>query len=270
MAEDRVAIITGASSGIGAAAARMMAGRGVGVLLNYAGNTAGAEAVVAACEAAGGEALLVQGDVSEDAVCRGIAQAALDRWGRIDVLVNNAGTTKAADMKNLDALDAADFQRIYGVNAIGTYQMVRACAPSLKASGEGSIVNTSSIAGLTGLGSSMAYACSKAAINTMTLALARSLAPEVRVNAICPGFVDSEWWAKQHDEETIERLRKGAAATTLLGRGASSEEVAEVLVFYALGARTVTGQLIVIDNGTTINIGRPHDTVHRQQVRQLL
>ena len=262
MAEERVAIITGASSGIGAAAAKMMAERGVRVTVNYAGNTAGAEAVVRACEAAGSEALLIQGDVSDDATCRSIVQQTMDKWGRVDVLVNNAGTTKSADMKNLDALNADDFHRIYGVNAVGTYQMVRAAAPALKASAEGSVVNTSSIAGITGLGSSMAYAASKAAINTMTLALARSLAPNVRVNAICPGFVDSEWWAKQHDEETIARLRKGAAATTLLGKGASSEDIAEVLVFYALGAKAVTGQLIVIDNGTTINIGQPLRTVH--------
>lgn len=262
MTEERVAIITGASSGIGAAAAKMMAGRGVRVTVNYAGNTAGAQAVVDACGAAGAEALLVQGDVSDDATCRGIVRQTLDKWGRVDVLVNNAGTTKSADQRDLDALDAADFQRIYGVNAIGTYQMVRAAQPALKASGEGSVVNTSSIAGLSGLGSSMAYAASKAAVNTMTLSLARSLAPEVRVNAICPGFVDSEWWAKQHDEATIDRLRRSAAASTLLGRGASSEEVAEVLVFYALQARSVTGQLIVIDNGTTINIGTPLKAVH--------
>ena len=262
MAEERVAIITGASSGIGAASAKMMAARGVKVTVNYAGNTAGAEAVVADCKAAGSEALLIQGDVSDDAVCRSIVQQTLDKWGRVDVLVNNAGTTKSADQRNLDALNADDFHRIYGVNAVGTYQMVRAAAPALKASGDGSVVNTSSIAGITGLGSSMAYAASKAAINTMTLSLARSLAPEVRVNTICPGFVDSEWWGKQHDEATIERLRKGAAATTLLGRGASSEEIAEILVFYALGARAVTGQLIVVDNGTSINIGTPLRAVH--------
>lgn len=262
MSEERVAIITGASSGIGAAAARMMASRGVRVTINYAGNTAGAEAVAKECAEAGSEALVIQGDVSDDAVCRSIVQQTLDKWGRLDVLVNNAGTTKSADQKDLDALDADDFHRIYGVNAVGTYQMVRAAAPALKASGDGSVVNTSSIAGITGLGSSMAYAASKAAVNTMTYSLARSLAPNVRVNAICPGFVDSEWWAKQHDEATIARLRKGAAATTLLGRGASSEEVADVLVFYALGARSVTGQLITIDNGTTINIGTPLKAVH--------
>lgn len=262
MSEERVAIITGASSGIGAAAARMMASRGVRVTINYAGNTAGAEAVAKECAEAGSEALVIQGDVSDDAVCRSIVQQTLDKWGRLDVLVNNAGTTKSADQKDLDALDADDFHRIYGVNAVGTYQMVRAAAPALKASGDGSVVNTSSIAGITGLGSSMAYAASKAAVNTMTYSLARSLAPNVRVNAICPGFVDSEWWAKQHDEATIARLRKGAAATTLLGRGASSEEIADVLVFYALGARSVTGQLITIDNGTTINIGTPLKAVH--------
>lgn len=262
--EERVAIITGASSGIGAAAAKMMAARGIRVTVNYAGNTAGAEAVVAHCRAAGPGALLVQGDVSDDATCRSIVQQTLEAWGRLDVLVNNAGTTKSADQRDLDALDAEDFQRIYGVNAVGTYQMVRAAAPSLKASGEGSVVNTSSIAGITGLGSSMAYAASKAAVNTMTMSLARSLAPNVRVNAICPGFVDSEWWAKQHDEATIERLRKSAAASTLLGRGATSGEVAEIVVFYALQARSVTGQLIVVDNGTSINIGTPLKAVHQE------
>ena len=264
MSEERVAIITGASSGIGAAAAKMMASRGVRVAINYAGNTAGAEAVAQACQDAGAEAMVIQGDVSDDATCRAIVQQTLDKWGRLDVLVNNAGTTKSANQQDLNALNADDFHRIYGVNVVGTYQMTRAAEAALRASGEGSVINTSSIAGLTGLGSSMAYAASKAAVNTMTMSLARTLAPEVRVNALCPGFVDSEWWAKQHDEATIEKLRKGAASTTLLGRGASSEEVAELLVFYALGARSVTGQLIVVDNGTSINIGTPLKAAHEK------
>ena len=255
--ENRVAIVTGASSGIGAATARMLAQAGVKVAANYAGNADGAAAVVKACEEAGSEAIALQGDVSQDAVCRNIVNEVLDRFGRVDILVNNAGTTMSADMSDLDALDAADFQRIYGVNTIGVYQMVRAALPALKASGAGSVVNTSSIAGIAGIGSSMAYAASKGALNTMTLSLARSLAPEIRVNAVCPGFVDSEWWAKQHDEDTIEKLRERARATTPLKRVVSSEDVAEAIMLFALNGRSITGQLLVIDNGMLLTVGQP-------------
>ena len=255
--ENRVAIITGASSGIGAASAKMLAQAGVKVAANYAGNAEGAAGVVKECEVAGSEAIAIQGDVSQDHVCRQIVNETLDRWGRVDILINNAGTTKSADQRDLDALDAADFERIYGVNTIGTYQMVRATLPALKAHGNGSVINTSSIAGLSGIGSSMAYAASKGALNTMTLSLARSLAPEIRVNAVCPGFVDSEWWAKQHDEETIEKLRERARRTTPLRRVVSSEDVAEAIMLFALGGRSITGQLLTIDNGMLLNIGQP-------------
>lgn len=255
--EERVAIVTGASSGIGAATARGLAEAGVRVVVNYAGNAAGAEEVVTACRAAGAEAEAIRGDVADDSACRAIAATATDRWGRIDILVNNAGTTVSADARDLDALDAEDFRRLYDVNVIGAYQMTRAALPALRAGGNGSVINTSSIAGITGLGSSIAYACSKGALNTMTLGLARSLAPEVRVNAICPGFVDSAWWARRHDDGTIEKMRQRAAGAALLRRIAPPEEVAEAVLMFALGARSITGQLLVIDNGTTLNIGQP-------------
>ncbi|MEM6662399.1 MAG: SDR family oxidoreductase [Pseudomonadota bacterium] len=257
MSDQQVAIITGASSGIGAAAARMMAAEGVRVVANYAGNAAGAAAVVEACTAVGGEAIAIKGDVSKDHVCRDIVNECLDRFGRLDILVNNAGMTRAASMADMDAVSADDFADIYAVNLIGVYQMVRSALPQLKASLNGAVVNTSSIAGLTGLGSSVAYASSKGALNTLTQSLARSLAPDVRVNAICPGFVDSEWWAKQHDDEMIDKLRKRAMATTLLRRTVSSEDCAEAILFFALGAKSITGQLLTIDNGLTLNMGQP-------------
>ena len=260
--EQRVAIITGASSGIGAATARLFARDGVRVLATYGGNAAGAEAVVADCKAAGVDAVAMQGDVSDDAVCRAIAAAAEERWGRIDILINNAGTTKSANHADMDALSAEDFHRIYGVNVVGTYQMVRACKAALKASGAGAVVNTSSVAGLSGMGSSAAYAASKGALNTLTLSLARALAPEIRVNAVCPGFVDSEWWSKQHDEETIEKLRAGARAMTPLNRVVTSEDVAETIGLLALGGRSITGQLVTIDNGMLLAIGRPLAPAH--------
>ena len=261
--EERVAIVTGASSGIGAATARMLASAGVRVAANYAGNAEGAAAVVAACQEAGAEAIALQGDVSQDAVCRQIVNEVLDRWGRVDILVNNAGTTKSADQRDLDALDAADFERIYGVNLIGTYQMIRAALPALKKAEAASVINTSSVAGLSGVGSSIAYAASKGALNTLTLSLARSLAPEVRVNAVCPGFVDSEWWAKQHDEETIERLRARARSITPLRRVVSSEDVAEAIMLFALGGRSITGQMLTIDNGMLLNLGQPLADAHK-------
>lgn len=260
--EERVAIVTGASSGIGAASACMLAERGVRVLVTYAGNAAGADEVVATCRAAGAEAEAVQGDVADDAACRAIAAAATDRWGRIDVLVNNAGTTVSADARDLDALDAEDFRRLYDVNVIGAYQMTRAALPALTASGHGSVVMTSSIAGVIGLGSSIAYAASKGALNTMTLSLARSLAPEVRVNAVCPGFVDSAWWARRHDEATIEKMRARSASAALLRRTAPPEEVAEAIVLFAIGSPSITGQLLTIDNGMTLNIGQPLADAH--------
>lgn len=260
--KDRVAIVTGASSGIGAASAQMLAEAGVNVAATYSGNADGAAAVVDACKAAGADAIALQGDVSQDHICRNIVNETLDRWGRIDILINNAGTTKSASQSDLDALDAADFERIYGVNTIGTYQMVRAALPALKASGNGSVVNTSSIAGLSGIGSSIAYAASKGALNTLTLSLARSLAPEVRVNAVCPGFVDSEWWSKQHDDETIEKLRDRAKRTTPLRRVVSSEDVAEAIMLFALRGRSITGQMLVIDNGMLLNIGQPLADAH--------
>ncbi len=255
--DKRVAIVTGASSGIGAATARMLAERGLHVIVNYAGNAGGAEEVVAACRAAGAGAEAIQGDVADDAACRAIAVAATERWGRIDVLVNNAGTTVSADARDLDALSADDFRRLYDVNVIGAYQMTRAALPALRASGQGSVIMTSSIAGITGLGSSIAYAASKGALNTMTLSLARSLAPEVRVNAVCPGFVDSAWWSRRHDEATIDKMRARSASSALLRRTAPPEEVAEAVVLFAIGSPSITGQLLVIDNGMTLNIGQP-------------
>jgi 3-oxoacyl-[acyl-carrier protein] reductase len=186
--------------------------------------------------------------VAQDADCRRLAQAALDRWGRIDALVNNAGATKFADHAKLDALSAEDFQRIYSVNVIGAYQMVRACAPAMKKSGNAAVVNVSSIASKNGMGSSIAYAASKGALNTLTLSLARVLGPEIRVNAVCPGMVDTKWLREGYGERyaAIEaRYRQG----TPLGRPGKPEEVAAVIVWLIEGADLITGDTIMVDSG---------------------
>lgn len=254
--KNAVCIVTGSASGIGAASAVMLAGKGARVVVNYSKSEDAARATQKACTDAGGEALLVQADVAEDAACRRLAQAALERWGRIDALVNNAGATKFANHADLDALAAEDFQRIYAVNVIGTYQMVRACAPALKKSGRGAVVNVSSIAGKNGMGSSIAYAASKGALNTLTMSLARVLGPEIRVNAVCPGMVDTKWLREGYGPRyaAIEaRYRQG----TPLGRPGTPEEVAAVIVWLIEGADLITGDTIMVDSGMHMGLIPP-------------
>jgi NAD(P)-dependent dehydrogenase (short-subunit alcohol dehydrogenase family) len=176
--QDFVVIVTGASTGLGRAVAVEVASRGAkAVVINYARNKDDAEETARQCQAHGAETVLVQGDVASDDDCRRIAAAA-EPYGRVDALFNNAGTTTFNNHANLDGVSADDFLKLYGVNVIGPYQMVRACRALLEA-GErpGAVVMTASIAGVTGIGSSVPYAASKGALNTMTLSLARALAP---------------------------------------------------------------------------------------------
>lgn len=247
--QGKTAIVTGGSSGIGAATAVALAERGANVLVNYSRNADGAATIVAACREAGAQAEAAQGDVSDDAACRAIVDAAMSHWGRVDVLVNNAGMTKMVAHENLEGLSADDFQRIYAVNVIGTYQMSRAAAPHLKSAGDASIVNVSSVAGLMGGGSSIAYAASKGAMNTITLSLARVLAPEVRVNAVCPGLVETDFWSGQVTPEQFQEIGKGYSNKAVLNRVASSADIAQSILFFVDGDRNVTGQILASESG---------------------
>ena len=254
--KNAVCIVTGSASGIGAASAILLARRGARVVVNYSKSEDAARATQKACAAAGAEVLLVRADVAQDADCRRLAQATLDKWGRIDALVNNAGTTKFANHADLEALSAEDFLRIYSVNVVGAYQMVRACAAAMKQGGRGAVVNVSSIAGKNGMGSSMAYAASKGALNTMTMSLARVLGPEIRVNAVCPGMVDTQWLREGYGSRyaAIEaRYRQG----TPLGRPGTPEEVAAVIVWLIEGADLVTGETIMVDSGMHMGLIPP-------------
>ncbi len=252
----RSAIVTGASSGIGAAVARALAKAGSNVVVTYGDNRRGAEMTVQACHDAGVEAFLINADVSKDEDCQAIAQAALDTWGGIDIVVNNAGTTRFAHAADLKALSADDFERIFAVNVTGCYQMTRAAATHLQAA-KGSVVNISSHSGFSGIGSSMAYAASKGALNTLTLSLARTLAPHVRVNAVCPGFVDTNWMAPHLDADALVAFKEKTAAIAPLKRVPSADDVAEVVLWFALGQAPVTGQLLVVDSGTHLSVGAP-------------
>jgi 3-oxoacyl-[acyl-carrier protein] reductase len=255
MSDRKVALVTGSATGVGAATAQALAARGWNLVVNYARSAAEAEASAAACRAAGADVLVQRGDVAVDADCRALAAAALARWGRLDALVNNAGVTNFAGAADWDAVDAEVFQRIVGVNAMGAFQMIRACAPHLKAQ-HGAIVNVSSIAGALGIGSSVAYIASKGALNSMTLYFARALAPEVRVNAVCPGLVTTRWFVDGIGADGFEQVKAGYEAQAPLARASSAEDVADAVVWLVEGARTVTGELILLDGGLHLGAAR--------------
>ena len=243
----KVAIVTGASSGIGAASAVELDRRGWSVVVNFSRSEAEALQVAAGCR----DAVAVQADVGDDAQCRALAQAALDRWGRIDALVNNAGTTKFVDHANLDGLTGDDFLRIYRTNVVGAFQMTRACAAALKAN-RGAVVNVSSVAGELSVGSSIAYGASKAALNLMTRSLARALGPEIRINAVCPGYVDTPWHHNAHGSERANQIAAHYAGMVPLKDYARPADVAEVICWLIEGGRQVTGEAIFVDGGLHI------------------
>ena len=253
--EGAVCIVTGSATGVGAAVARRLANRGARVVINYTRSKKEAEETQAACESAGAETLLVRADVSIDADCRRMASDTLARWGRIDGLVNNAGTTQSADPSDLDTLSAADFERVFGVNVTGTYQMTRAVVPAMRAGGAGSVVNVSSIVAFTGGGSSLAYTASKGAVNALTLALARTLSPEIRVNAVCPGLIDTRWMPAAIGEQAFSALAQRYAQDAPMARVASPDDIAEPVVWLLEGAGYVTGELLKLDGGMSLSGG---------------
>jgi len=250
----KVAVVTGSSSGIGAATARLYARNGWNVVVNFSRKPEPAEAVAAECRALGVDALVVQADIASDTDCRRLATEAEAAWGRVDVLVNNAGTTKFAPLKDLDAVSADDFHAIYDVNVVGTYQMTRALVPLMKRTPGGGIVNISSIASMMGRGSSIAYMASKGALNAMTIALARALGPDLRVNAIAPGFVETPWLREGLGAAGYEQAQRAYRDTATLGAVIQPEDVADAAWWLGAGAAKTTGEVILLDAG--VRLGR--------------
>ena len=244
-------VVTGASTGLGRAIAVETADRGAAlVVINYASSADEAAETARLVEGHGARAITVQGDVSSGDDCRKIV-AVVDT-GRIDALFNNAGMTKFANHADLDALSAEDFLRLYSVNVVGAFQMVRAARALLEAAPQpGAVVMTASIAAVMGIGSSIAYAASKGALTTMTLSLARALAPKIRVNAICPGYIDTPWFGRNMDAQGLERLRQNVAASSPLKVASNPEDIAAAAIFLASSAsRHVTGETLIVDAGT--------------------
>ncbi|MEH2473923.1 3-oxoacyl-[acyl-carrier protein] reductase [Nitrobacteraceae bacterium AZCC 2161] len=248
-------VITGSASGLGAATAAILANDGAHIVINYSSSQTEAEATADLCRAAGAaEVIVVQGDVSNDDDCRKIVAAAAP-WGRLDALINNAGTTKHVPHGDLDGLSAEDFQKIYAVNTVGPYQMVRAARSLLEAgavaSGRAStVVNVSSMSGITGGGSSVAYAGSKGALNAITLSLARALAPLIRVNAVCPGYIDTPWFTKGRGADAAAKVRDTVTARAPLKVASTAEDVAGLICFLATSSSgNMTGELVRMDAG---------------------
>lgn len=248
--ERKVAIVTGSATGVGAAAAILLAEKGCNVVINYTRSRDEAEATAATCRDKGVEAITVQADVSEDADCRRMAQAAIDAWGRIDYLINNAARTKFNPYPQMDGVTKEDFLNIYAVNVVGAYQMIRAVEPHMRKVG-GAIVNDSSIGGVTGIASSIPYAASKAALNLMTKSLAHVLAPEIRINTVVPGMIQTRWLQGNMSDDAYEQLISSTAAALPLKEVAHAEDIAETLVFFLIGAgaRLVTGETLIADSG---------------------
>lgn len=238
----KVALVTGGATGIGRACTLRFAQRGADVVINYSRSASDADEVATFARGLDVRAMAVQADVSDDAAVRSMVATVESEMGRIDYLVNCAGVTRFVDADALDELRTEDWDDAMAVNARGAFQCVRAASPALRAC-RGSAVLIGSTAGLTGKGSSIAYAASKATVPTLAKSLALSLAPEARVNAVSPGIVQTRWVDGR--EEHVRRL----AAATPLGRICQPDEVASVAVFLAADAAFVTGQNIVVDGG---------------------
>jgi len=253
----KVAIVTGSGSGIGAASAVQLAARGWNLVINYASRADSAKAVAVECERHGAETLLYKANVGMDADCRRMADETMKKWGRIDGLVNSAGTTKFADHGDMEALSGDDFLDVYRINVVGPWQMVRAVVNPMRSTGAGAIVNISSVAALRGTGSSVAYAASKAALNAMTLSMARNLGPEIRVNVVCPAMVTGRWHLEHLGQEKYEAQFTNWANATPLKKRVDPQDVADAVAWLIDGAQKVTGQTLVVDSGSVLGAAPP-------------
>ncbi len=247
-----VAVVTGSSAGIGAATAIKFAESGYNVVINYSRDPAPALEVATVCRKAGAEVETLKADVSSDADCRMMAEAVEKRWGAVRHLVNNAGRTKFVEQRNLDGLSAEDFHAIYGVNVVGPFQMARAFAPLLRKEQGASIVNVSSIAAVMGRGSSIAYMASKGALNTLTIALARALGPEIRVNGVGPGMIESDWLKNGYGAEAYEAMGKMYRGTSALAATIAPSDVAETIYALCTAFPKTTGETVLVDAGFRI------------------
>ncbi|MDT7553207.1 MAG: hypothetical protein QOI16_1743 [Pseudonocardiales bacterium] len=244
-----VALVTGASSGIGRSAALELARAGYDLVINYASSKDRAEEVAAAAEQLGGRAVTAQADVADEAAVLALLDVVEQQYGRLDALVNNAGTTISTPPADLDGLSMADWDRVFAVNVRGMFQVTRAAVPLLRRSADAAVVNTASIVGLRPGPQPFPYAASKAAVVALTKTLAGRLGPEgIRVNAVAPGWMVGEWMEDQLGDN-YDRLMDRRAGLTPLRRCVTADDVAKTVVSLITSSPFVTGEIVVIDGG---------------------
>ncbi len=243
-----VALVTGSATGVGRACALAFAKRGYDIIVNYSRSEAEANQTVADVQAIGVDTLLVCCDVSSDDRVRQMRDQIESTFGRLDVLVNNAATTNFVSHADLEGLTEAMWDRMLAVNLKGAFFVTRAMADLLRAGEGGAVVNVSSIAGIVGSGSSIAYCTTKAGLNVMTKSLARVLAPKVRVNAVCPGPIDSRWIREGNPNWDLEAM----VANYPIPKASQPEDVADAVIFFALDSSMTTGQILSVDGGLTL------------------
>ncbi|WP_248924365.1 SDR family NAD(P)-dependent oxidoreductase [Paenibacillus hamazuiensis] len=243
--KNKVALVTGGGTGIGRAVSLLLAERGAAVAVNYSRSEVEAEETVRLIESAGGRAIAIQADVSNDGAVREMVGAVAKQFGEIDVLVNNASITRHIPLDDLEAATEELWDELYAVNVKGMFFCARAVAPGMKRKKQGAVVNVGSIAGLTGSGSSLPYAVSKAAVHGLTKSLARALAPHIRVSSVVPGAVATRWWEGR--EDTMNRL----STNLLLQRISTPEDIAH-MICAVLEQDSMTGQIVTVDGGQTL------------------
>jgi 3-oxoacyl-[acyl-carrier protein] reductase len=245
----KAAVVTGGGTGVGRATALELARRGCSVLLNYSRSKDDAEQTAADIAACGVRGLAIQADVRDDAACRRMMDTAVREFGRLDILVNNAGVTSFIRHVDLEAVQLEDWDRIFSTNVIGVFQCARAAREALLASGNGEIVNVSSVAGIAATGSSIPYCASKAAVNSLTVTLARVFAPTVRVNAVAPGFITTRWLQDGLGAEAYAQAKQRTEDHVLLHKVCTPEDVAGAIVNVITGPDLMTGNIIPLEGG---------------------
>jgi 3-oxoacyl-[acyl-carrier protein] reductase len=244
----RVALVTGSGTGVGRACTLRFAKLGFDVVVNYSRSQPQAEQTAADAESLGAKTMLACCDVSDDAKVREMLDQVRHEFGRLDVLVNNAATTSFVEHGDLEGLSEAMWDRMLDVNLKGAFFVTRAAAELLRGGEGGAVVNVSSVAGITGSGSSIAYCASKAGLNTMTKSLARVLAPKIRVNAVCPGPIDSRWIREGNPEWNVEEMVAGYP----IPRASQPRDIADAVIFFAVSSQMATGQVLAVDGGQTL------------------
>jgi 3-oxoacyl-[acyl-carrier protein] reductase len=246
--EKFAALVTGAATGIGRSAAVALARHGYDVVINYSRSEDAAKETARQAEAAGAKTLLYRADVSDDANVRAMLAATETEFGHLDALINNAGTTVDVEPKNFDAMTVEEWNRVFSVNVLGVFLVTRAAAPLLKKSPNGCIVNTCSIAGLRPSAQPLPYAASKAAVANLTKTLANALGPQIRVNAVAPGWIEGDWM-KRTLADNYQGLMDRRAKYTPLKRCCTEDDVADSMLSLILHNRFVTGEIIIVDGG---------------------